>query len=77
MPVRLQEYCVQCPGCLTFETLWFYGDVMVETKKFKQVKGRVYHDCSLTEQPCKLFPKFTEPPEAKKAPLVPRWLAKK
>lgn len=57
--MRDEEIIVVCPGCLTLETLWFRGETMQTTKKFEQSKdGRVYHDCNLTDQPCRLFCRF-------------------
>jgi len=55
---RVREVIASCPGCCTFETLWFKGKVMIPTKKFKQRKDRkVYHDCG-SKLPCRLFPRF-------------------
>ena len=48
-----------CPGCFTLETLWFRGEEMQPTKKFeRRENGRVYHDCNLTDKPCRLYLKF-------------------
>lgn len=30
---------------------------MMPTKRFKQERGRIYHNCD-TDRPCKLFPRF-------------------
>lgn len=30
----VKEFIVSCPGCKTFETLWFRGDVLMPTKRF-------------------------------------------
>ena len=53
-----QEYACQCPRCLTLETLWFKGDILVPTIKFSQGEdGRVYHDCNRgSAGPCRLLP---------------------
>jgi len=52
-----QEYTCQCPRCLTVETLWFRGDVLVKTTRFSQGEdGRVYHNCDCgSAGPCRLF----------------------
>jgi len=57
--MRAEEFIVCCPGCFTLETLWFSGEEMQLTQKFTQMEnGRVYHDCSLTDKPCRLYPRF-------------------
>lgn len=56
-----REYLVICPGCLTFETLWFKGNIMDATRKFTQDgDDKVYHDCKLTDLPCRLYQRFIE-----------------
>jgi hypothetical protein len=58
---RVREFMVICPGCLTFETLWFKAETIEMTVRFLQREdGRVYHDCRLTDKPCRLYPKFPE-----------------
>jgi hypothetical protein len=55
---RGYEYICFCPKCKTFETLWFFGDRLVPTKKFYQNGGGlVYHNCG-SKQPCKLLSKY-------------------
>lgn len=49
------ELIAFCPKCKTLETLWFTGDVLLQTRKFSQKDTRVYHDCGSSE-PCRLFP---------------------
>ena len=51
------EVVAFCPKCKTLETLWFTGDVLVQTQKFSQKDTRVYHDCGSIE-PCRLFASF-------------------
>lgn len=53
------EVVAFCPKCKTLETLWFTGDVLVQTQKFSQKDARVYHDCGSNE-PCRLFPCFSK-----------------
>ncbi len=48
-----------CPGCKTFETLWFVGDVMVPTQRFAQRDGRVYNNCG-SDKPLRLLLRFKE-----------------
>lgn len=51
------EVVAFCPECKAFETLWFTGDVLVQTRKFTQDGARVYHDCG-SEEPCRLLLRF-------------------
>ena len=55
-----QEYVCQCQRCLTLETLWFRGDILVPTVKFSQGEdGRIYHDCNGSSAgSCRLFPEW-------------------
>ncbi|TET42035.1 MAG: hypothetical protein E3J66_04345 [Dehalococcoidia bacterium] len=39
-----RELIAFCPKCKTLETLWFAGDVLMQTRKFSQEDARVYHD---------------------------------
>jgi hypothetical protein len=65
---KIRELVAQCPMCLCFETLFFRGNRLIMTKRFKQGSDqRVYHDCG-TDRACKLFPRFVN--EAQTA----RWL---
>jgi hypothetical protein len=43
-----------CPLCKAFETLWFTHGRLVQTRKFIQHGGQVYHDCG-SDQPCSLY----------------------
>ena len=52
---RDRDLVASCPGCSTFETLNFWGDSLMPTRRFSQRDGRVYHDCG-TDKPCQLFP---------------------
>lgn len=51
------ELVAFCPKCKAFETLWFTGDMLVQTRKFSQDGSRVYHDCG-SEEPCRLLLRF-------------------
>ena len=56
---EVREVLASCPGCKTFETVWVRGDILVPIMRFKQkADGHVYHDCGLTDMPCRLFPKY-------------------
>ena len=58
---KLREYIAACPGCLTWETIWFDGRRMEPKSKFtRELDGKVYHDCELTDKPCRLYPRFIE-----------------
>ncbi|MBA7472839.1 hypothetical protein ES707_08171 [subsurface metagenome] len=55
---KIRELVAQCRECLCFETLFFRGNTLMKTKRFKQGSDqRVYHDCG-TDKPCRLFPRF-------------------
>ena len=53
----VDEVVAFCPKCKTLETLWFTGDMLIQTRKFSQEDKRVYHDCGSNE-PCHLLPRF-------------------
>ena len=57
MAASTDELIAFCPKCKTFETLWFTADVLMQTRKFSQEGGRVYHDCG-SNGPCRLLPRF-------------------
>ncbi|MBI2860358.1 MAG: hypothetical protein HYX91_02475 [Chloroflexi bacterium] len=48
------EIIAYCPKCKTFETLWFAGDRLLQTRKFSQDDIQVYHDCGI-RVPCRLY----------------------
>jgi len=49
-----EEVMALCPLCKTFETVWFAGSKLVQTRKFSQYGNKVYHDCGAVE-PCSLY----------------------
>ena len=53
----MDEFVAYCPKCKTFETLWFEGNVLMQTRKFSQVGSKIYHHCG-SSQPCRLLPSF-------------------
>lgn len=57
MAASVDELVAFCPKCKTFETLWFRGDVLMQTRRFSQKDTRVYHDCGSNE-PCHLLLRF-------------------
>jgi hypothetical protein len=57
MVVSTDELLAFCPKCKTFETLWFTGNELMQTRKFSQKDAQVYHDCGSNE-PCRLLPCF-------------------
>lgn len=57
---EVREIVASCRNCKTFETLWFKQDVLVPTRRFRQVDGIVYHSCNKILAPCRLFPVFLE-----------------
>jgi hypothetical protein len=54
VPLFEGELAVFCQGCKTLETLWFINGHLIETRKFNQTDGQVYHDCGSLE-PCRLY----------------------
>ena len=50
----VQELVVYCPGCKTLETLSFNEGWLMQTRKFSQRNGQVYHDCG-SIRPCRLY----------------------
>jgi len=52
--VNTSELIAFCPKCKAFETLWFTGDGLIQTRKFSQEDVRIYHDCGSNE-PCRLY----------------------
>jgi hypothetical protein len=52
--LRAKEITACCPHCKTIETLWFGDNRLLETRKFNQMGGRIYHDCGSSE-PCRLY----------------------
>jgi len=49
-----RELVAFCPGCSTLETLWFSDQRLMQSRKFRQQGGRVFHDCG-TPEPCRLY----------------------
>ena len=49
-----EEMVAVCPKCKTLETLWFTPGGLIQTRKFYQDHGKVYHDCG-ANQPCRLY----------------------
>jgi hypothetical protein len=47
------DILAQCPKCKTVETLQFVGHTLTPSRKFRQIEGRIYHDCG-SLQPCRL-----------------------
>jgi hypothetical protein len=48
------EVMALCPVCKAFQTLWFTGSRLTQTRKFSQFGERVYHDCG-SNKPCRLY----------------------
>jgi hypothetical protein len=49
-----KEVMVFCPSCKSFETIWFTGTALNNTRKFTQYGNHIYHDCGSNE-PCRLY----------------------
>lgn len=50
---RMRTVMAHCPGCKEVATIDVIGAAMVPTRKFRQVGGKVFHDCG-SELPCRL-----------------------
>ncbi len=48
------EATAYCPGCGTFETVWFINGHLMETQKFTESGQSLYHGCG-TSVPCRLY----------------------
>jgi hypothetical protein len=48
------EVVAICPKCKALQTIWVNDGVLMSTRKFAQVGGRIYHDCG-SAQPCRLY----------------------
>ena len=48
------EVIAVCPKCKTLETLWLSGGLLVPTRKFRQIRNKVYHDCG-ADEPCSFY----------------------
>ena len=48
------ELMAFCPGCKSFETIWFDDGILLSTRKFSQRGNLVYHDCG-SVRPCRLY----------------------
>lgn len=51
---NLTEATAQCPHCKAFQTISFMRDKLVETRKFSQKDGQVWHDCG-SVSPCRIL----------------------
>ncbi len=52
--LHVEERVALCPKCKAFQTVFFSGTELMETRKFYQKNGLVYHDCG-AEEPCRLY----------------------
>ena len=52
--LHVEERVAMCPRCKAFQTVFFNGNTLMETRKFYQRDGQVYHDCGAVE-PCRMF----------------------
>jgi phage FluMu protein Com len=50
----LHEVLVQCPKCKTVETLESTEDGLIQSRKFSQKDGGIFHDCG-SERPCRIY----------------------
>ena len=54
VPLAEAEVVAYCPVCKAFQTLWFTGGRLIQTRKFSQYGEQVYHDCG-SNKPCHLY----------------------
>lgn len=52
--LNVEEAIAVCPKCKAFQTVFFAGDTLMQTRKFSQKDGQIFHDCS-PEQACRLY----------------------
>ncbi len=52
--LHVEERVALCPKCKAFQTVFFSGPALMETKKFYQKGDQIFHDCGATE-PCRMF----------------------
>jgi len=50
----VKEVIAFCPSCKALETLWLTDDRLIQSRKFSQDGGQIYHDCGSCE-PCRLY----------------------
>jgi hypothetical protein len=51
---RTGELLAFCPGCKSFETIYFDEGTLMSTRKFAQRGDLVYHTCG-SDRPCRLY----------------------
>ncbi len=52
--LRMYEAAALCPKCKAFQTISLVGERLVETRKFSQKDGQIFHDCGSNE-PCRVY----------------------
>jgi hypothetical protein len=68
--VEMDEVVAFCPNCNTYETLWFEGDRLMQTRKFHQSGDKIYHDCG-SVRPCRLLVVYADKKAKKIASRCP------
>lgn len=56
--LHMDEAVALCPKCKAFQTIFMVGPRLVETRKFIQRDGQIYHDCG-AEEPVRLYRTFS------------------
>jgi hypothetical protein len=55
--IEPNECIMICLECNTFETVCLVEDMLVPTKKYRQVGACIYQDCG-SNKPCRLYHSF-------------------
>ena len=51
---RLDEAVAVCPKCKAVQTVCFFENRLMQTRKFSQKGSQIFHDCGSTA-PCRLY----------------------
>ena len=57
MGVSTDELIAYYPVCKSFETDWYSGYRLVQSRKFRQEDSHVLHECG-SKEPCHLYRNF-------------------
>ena len=52
--LNVEEAVAVCPKCKAFQTVFLAGSALMQTRKFSQKDGQIFHDCGANE-PCRLY----------------------
>lgn len=49
-----EEVMVVCPQCKAIQSVLIKDGILMPTRKFRQVRTRIYHDCG-SSHPCRIY----------------------